>query len=84
MVDNPKIGEKYYFAHYWNEGLIDLGEITEIWREKFVAKAESGETYFCAKEELYSSKEEAKKVLISQYEKIIQIDQENLERIKNL
>jgi hypothetical protein len=84
MIENPKIGEKYYFVHYWIEDLIESCEITEIWRKDFAIKTEDGEIYTCHAEDLYNSKDEAKNVLISQYKSVIQINQERLERIKFL
>lgn len=81
MVENPKIGEKYYFVHYCKEDLIEL---CEIWQTSIAVKTENGEIYACCAADLYISKDDAKSVLISQCEKIIQANQEKIEKIRSL
>jgi len=81
MVENPKIGEKYYFLHYCGEYRI---EPCEIWQTAMAVKTENGEIYTCCAADLYISKDEAKNVLIYQYESVIQMNQEKLKKIKSL
>ena len=85
MIDNPKVGEKYYLVSYCGEYFIDLSEvIAKNNNDSFDFKVEDGTIWQDFRENLYETKDEAKINLISSFEKTIKYYQNKIKEIEIL
>jgi hypothetical protein len=84
MVESPKVGEKYYFLHFYLQYRIDLVKITGKHSETFSVQDENGETWIAQSERLYETKEEAKRCIIMELENEIESLTSKIFNIKSL
>jgi len=84
MIENPKIGEKYYFLHFYSQYRIDLVEIVEKHSKTFSVQDENGEMWIAQSKRLYETKDEAKRCIIIALESEIKSLRSKIFNIKSL